>query len=410
MFTPLASSTGSSTCPSSAVLTTQVPNQPQVSQPQPDPNGPVLIICNDQEQEICSKESGTNAEDDIKDGMDTTPVRDISCETSNEKLTVLNHNAKPTSPEKTTQKVMTVKYLLGELKTLVANQDSDAVRLISEVEQSISLLPVMVGSTNIQAEIALALQPLRSENVQLRRRLRILNQQLSERERAERRNRPEACDMEVVVLQSLNLTLQTQLNESRRELDDLQQENMRLQKAMEDKDGDLKHHKDVCELENSRIRLEVSAALAEMQSCQSKLGKYETEKLELTLSLKYMGHAFEKLDVQDVKNDGRDYDSDHHGMALHLNQKNKGLNNQLVESQHARQCLRMGVQTASTGHPSVTENTFSSCDIKSLASDWSINSWSTFNTQDEQNFRDGLTALDASIESLQKTLRVDLKK
>lgn len=119
---PLASSTGSSTCPSSAVLTTQVPNQPQVSQPQPDPNGPVLIICNDQEQEICSKESRTNAEDDIKDGMDTTPVRDISCETSNEKLTVLNHNAKPTSPEKTTQKVMTVKYLLGELKTLVANQ------------------------------------------------------------------------------------------------------------------------------------------------------------------------------------------------------------------------------------------------------------------------------------------------
>lgn len=38
----------------------------------------------------------------------------------------------------------------------------------------------------------------------------------------------------VVALQSLNLSLQTQLNESRRERDDLQQENMRLQKAMED--------------------------------------------------------------------------------------------------------------------------------------------------------------------------------
>lgn len=47
--------------------------------------------------------------------------------------------------------------------------DSEAVRLLSEVEQSISLLPTMVGSTNIQAELALALQPLRSENVQLRR-------------------------------------------------------------------------------------------------------------------------------------------------------------------------------------------------------------------------------------------------
>lgn len=47
--------------------------------------------------------------------------------------------------------------------------DSEAVRLISEVEHSISLLPLMVGSTNIQAEIALAVQPLRSENAQLRR-------------------------------------------------------------------------------------------------------------------------------------------------------------------------------------------------------------------------------------------------
>ncbi|KTF91891.1 hypothetical protein cypCar_00011701 [Cyprinus carpio] len=600
---PLPSSTGSSTCPSSAVLATQVPNQSQVSQPQPNPNQPVLLICNDQEQELCSEESskegGTYAEKDQKDGVDTTPFRDISCETSNEKLTVLSHKAKPTSPEKTSQKVMTVKYLLGELKTLVANQDSDVVRLFSEVEQRISLLPVMVGSTNIQAEIALALQPLRSENVQLRRRLRILNQQLLEKERAERQNRPEACDMEVVALQSLNLTLQTQLNESRRELDDLQQENMRLRKAMEDKDNDLKHHKELYELENNRLRLEVSEALAEMQNCQSKLGKYEIEKTTLTLSLqqreaeigrlqevirnlqrsqtkdpskysnqpdlrqpnsqltrsvlelhenaqretavsdklsnsvktylqnleaieqaspphridcrpqtlqpaspgqidggkdnfmpsdtkvcspymykptletiaenvaqleeqkrttfaplretpvvqlaskvaysnpltqcnelitaknqredvdahvslKYIGCAFEKLDIsdsdiQDVKNDGRDYIVDHHGRALHLNSINKGPNNQLVQSQHARRFLR-SVQSAYTGHPSVLENTFSSCDIKSLASDWSINSWSTFNTQDEQNFREGLAALDASIESLQKTLKVDLKK
>ncbi|RXN33525.1 coiled-coil domain-containing 14-like isoform X2 [Labeo rohita] len=223
---PLACSQPAASCniPSS-VLETQVSNQVP-SQSQTNPDGPVLIICSDQEQEIHSKESskegGMNAEDEHKDGMDTTPVRDISTE----KLTVLTHKANPTSPEKTAQKVMTVKYLLGELKTLVANQDSDAVRLISEVEQSISLLPVMVGSTNIQAEIALALQPLRSENVQLRRRLRILNQQLLEKERAERRNRPEACDME-----------------------------------------------------------EVSEALAEMQNCQSKLGKYEIEKPALTLSL-----------------------------------------------------------------------------------------------------------------------------
>ncbi|XP_056122951.1 coiled-coil domain-containing protein 14 [Rhinichthys klamathensis goyatoka] len=582
----LTSSTESLTCPSAI----QTPNQLWVSQTQPEPNGPV--------QEICSEESAED--EDEKDGMDNTPVRDISCQTSYEKLTVLSHKVTPTtSPEKTAQRVVTAKYLLGELKTLVANQDSDAVRLISEVEQSISLLPVMVGSTNIQAEIALAVQPLRSENVQLRRRLRILNQQLSERERAERRARPEACDMEVVTLQSLNFTLQTQLNESRKELDDLQQENMRLQKAKEDKDSDLKQHKELCELENSRLRLEMNEALAEMQSYQSKLKEYEIEKTVLSLSLqqreaeisrlqevirnlersqtkdkyspqpdlcqpnsqltksvlelhenaqrestvsdqlsnsvktylqtlegigqasplqrvhcksqtlqpvspgqinggkdhfmpsdakvclptnrdihkptletiaenipqseeqkrtmfaplkeslvvqlpsgvahskpltqcnelitaknqreevdahvglKYMGRAFEKLDIsdgvhiQDAKNDGRDFLSDHQDVALQLIQKIKGLNNPSVQSLRAR---RMGVQAAHFGRPSVIENTFSSCDIKSLASDWSINSWSTFNTQDEQNFRDGLAALDASIESLQNTLRVDRNK
>ncbi|XP_056314946.1 coiled-coil domain-containing protein 14 isoform X2 [Danio aesculapii] len=574
----LASSIGSLSCSSSTLTETQMSIHPQA---ETDPDGAVLMISNGQG----NLEEDDGAEDEKeKHGMDITPVRDISCQTSTEKLTALTHKTKA-SPEKTAQKVMTVKYLLGELKTLVANHDGDAVRLISEVEQNISLLPVMVGSTNIQAEIALAVQPLRSENVQLRRRLRILNQQLLERERAERQTRPEACDMEVVALQSLNLALQTQLNESREELEVLQQENMRLRKATEDKDVDLKHLNDLCELENSRLRLDVSEALAEMQSCQSKLKASETEKMALNLSLqqreaeigklqdvirnlqksqtnnmrysphpdvsqpnsqltksvlelheaaaldkpsnsvktylqtledirqpspsnhikcrsqtlhpgqtdgekdyvlhsdtkiclktdrdvhkptletiaedmpqledqkktvfaplretplvqlahsdpfthcneqitarnhrkdvdvkmKYMGHGLEKLDIsdglhiQDAKCEGRDY----LGVGLHLNQQNKGLNNQPVQSQYARRFPQLTVQSACTGRPSAVDSTFSSCDIKSLASDWSINSWSTFNTQDEQNFRDGLAALDASIESLQKTLKVDLNK
>ncbi|XP_051568336.1 coiled-coil domain-containing protein 14-like isoform X2 [Myxocyprinus asiaticus] len=601
----LASSSGFLSCPSTAGLATQVPIQAHISHPQPDPNGPVPNHYNAHEQEISLEESGgsTSAEekDEEQDGVDTTPVRDISCQTSKEKLTDVSLEGKPTSPEKTARKVMTLKFMLGELKTLVANQDSEAVRLISEVEQNISLLPVMVGSTNIQAEIALALQPLRSENVQLRRRLRILNQQLLERERAERRARPVDCNMEVVALQSLNLTLQTQLNESRGELETLQQENMRLQKAVEDIESYLQQHKELCKLENHRLRLEVNDALTEMQSCKNKLQECEIEKSSLTLSLqqreaeisrlqevirnlqrnqrkyitehspqldlcqpnshsqltksvlelhenaqretavldqlsdsvktylqtlegtgqasppqrvhvrsqtlqpaspvqsdvgkesiilsntkvcspkvrgiheptleaigenvhqlqqkrtifaplreapmvqlatgvaqskphtqcdelitaksqrenldgpvglKYLGHAFtEKLGISDVLHtQSRDFLSDPDGAALQLNQKNKSLDDHTMQSQHARQCLRMGIESAYTGRPSVMEKTYSSCDIKSLASDWSLNSWSTFNTRDEQNFRDGLAALDASIASLQRTLKADLNK
>ncbi|XP_027015453.2 coiled-coil domain-containing protein 14 isoform X2 [Tachysurus fulvidraco] len=522
-----------------------------------------------------SEESGDcMSEEDELDRVDTMPVRDTSCQTSIDKHTgTLKH--KSGSPEKTARKVMTVKYLLGELKALVANQDSEAVRLISEVEQSISLLPTMVGSTNIQAELALALQPLRSENVQLRRRLRILNQQLQERERAERLARPVDCNLELVSLQSLNLTLQMQLNEHHKQLENLQQENQKLRQAVEDSERDLQQTKEHCELETSRIRTDVSEALDEMRNCQAKLEDCEREKTALThclqqkeaeitklqeiirnlqkspipfylaqtdvssssapaaqltknvlvqyetqhqeptvvsrvtdsvkaylqtledsghnspaqpvhrdLShsspgqwkrrqqsppkssdvhmslksttvgsvsqeveesddtgfvplretasvqpaavpqqssihggLKYLGLAFDKLGIStglpSLDNvHGADFLPHPDGVTLQLKQPSEAAVNptEQSESQHAQRRLRMGETSVYTGRPSAYENSFSSCDIKSLASDWSVNSWSTFNTRDEQAFRNGLAALDASIASLQRTLKADLKR
>lgn len=59
----------------------------------------------------------------------------------------------------------------------------------------------------------------------------------------------------VVALQSLNVTLQTQLNESHREFQNLQQENMRLQNTLEKKENDWQRHKEQLETENSRLRL-----------------------------------------------------------------------------------------------------------------------------------------------------------
>ncbi|KAI4889794.1 hypothetical protein NFI96_030815, partial [Prochilodus magdalenae] len=605
--TSLQSQNRSQTSPMMAAhIPTQVPiNSHSQTSPQS-----VLVHSSHQEQQLSPEESseesgGCTSEEDELTVVDTTPVRDTSCQTSMNRHTVmLNHEGKLPSPEKTARKVMTVRYLLGELKTLVANQDSEAVRLISEVEQSISLLPAMVGSTNVQAELALALQPLRSENAQLRRRLRILNQQLMERERAERQARSEDCNLELATLQSLNMTLQTQLHNSHKELGNLQQENQRLQQALQDKETDLQQSKEQCELENSRIRLDVSEALAEMKSCQTKLEDSERENVALTQSLqqkeaeitrlqemirnlqknppreipcqhaqkevpkppshltrsvldlyenqqketavtdpvsdsiktylqtledtghgspphkshtqahsispsshcqwkakengfrshetkasspkglgvpcakqdssagsrsqeqgksasgtvfvplketllvqpsklaqnsfctqanegnrvdeanespglKYLGLAFEKLGIskelptQCLKalddNRGKDFLSHADGVGSQLKRTNEGKVYFADQSQNTRRCLQLGEASLHAGRPSMFENTFSSCDIKSLASDWSVNTWSTFNTRDEQDFRNGLAALDASIASLQKTLKADLK-
>lgn len=74
-------------------------------------------------------------------------------------------------------------YLVIHMNNLIQNQlticfysfllpfveDSEIQRLITELEACVSLLPATSGNKNSQVEIALAMQPLRSENAQLRR-------------------------------------------------------------------------------------------------------------------------------------------------------------------------------------------------------------------------------------------------
>lgn len=177
------------------------------------------------------------------------------------------------SQEGTARQVMTVQYLLGELKALLAGQDGVAERLVCELEQTVSLLPVMVGSSNIQAEIALVLQPLRSENALLRRRLRIVNQQLQERERAEREARDVHCDTDVSALQS-------ELNDAHKSLQELQLANTELRQALVDTQSQLQQSEAEC----SHISKDVQSALDEVQGCNSRLEECQKENAALALN------------------------------------------------------------------------------------------------------------------------------
>ncbi|XP_032879925.1 coiled-coil domain-containing protein 14 isoform X3 [Amblyraja radiata] len=126
--------------------------------------------------------------------LDVTPVKD----TIGQCNPVKRAKSKKPSPDKA-GKGKTARHLLSELKVLIADQDnSEVLRLIIELEDSISVLPTVIGSTNVEAEVAMSLQPLRSENSQLRRRLRIVNQQLREREKAEKDSRSTGCNFEEV--------------------------------------------------------------------------------------------------------------------------------------------------------------------------------------------------------------------
>lgn len=122
---PLASSGGQSSAVHSRPQICPSPASARVPTPIPLPSH-ILVSDSSQDQQLLSGECVSSSsedsgdcmsEEDELDRVDTMPVRDTSCQTS-----VVKCKSKSGSPEKTARKVMTVKYLLGELKALVANQ------------------------------------------------------------------------------------------------------------------------------------------------------------------------------------------------------------------------------------------------------------------------------------------------
>nr|XP_045002586.1 coiled-coil domain-containing protein 14 [Jaculus jaculus] len=194
-------------------------------------------------------------------------------------------------------KVRTVKYLLGELKALVTEQeDSETQRLVTELESCISGLLEVNGHTNIQVEIALAMQPLRNENAHLRRQLRIMNQHLREQE--ETRKAP--GNLELFSLKLLNLILQNQLEESLKSqgllhnkneellkvIEDQRSENKKLTGIFKDKDQALLENKQQFDIEMTRMKIELEEALANMKNAQLKLETTEKENQILGITLR----------------------------------------------------------------------------------------------------------------------------
>nr|XP_019927242.2 uncharacterized protein LOC105338900 isoform X3 [Crassostrea gigas] len=71
-----------------------------------------------------------------------------------------------------------LRYCLRELKECgKINKDKEIKRLVKDVEDTLETIPQLKSTFSLQAEIDLAIQPLRSENAQLRRRLRLMNKQ-----------------------------------------------------------------------------------------------------------------------------------------------------------------------------------------------------------------------------------------
>ncbi|XP_029326059.1 coiled-coil domain-containing protein 14 isoform X2 [Mus caroli] len=235
-------------------------------------------------EEKCAKEQ---IEEDTNEGKHlSTHVQDAK---------IAKNVQQAENVSQTAEKVRLAKCLLGELKALM-EEDSEVQRLVTEVEACISGLSAVGGHPNVEVEIALALQPLRSENAQLRRQLRILNQRLREQEKTEKG----PGNLELFSLQSLNMSLQNQLQESLKSQELLQSKNEELLKVIEnqreenkkfttlfkDKEQTLLHNKQQFDIEMTRVKMELEEALANEKNSRFKLETAEKESQILGITLR----------------------------------------------------------------------------------------------------------------------------
>uniref|UniRef100_UPI0037E7F742 coiled-coil domain-containing protein 14 n=1 Tax=Semicossyphus pulcher TaxID=241346 RepID=UPI0037E7F742 len=371
--------------------------------------------------------SSTNCEDDL------VPVRDTDTHPANAHTCTLKMSDMQLDPAQADEapqqdsasngdKVRTAQDVLGELRALIAGQGSVAERLLTHLEQTVSSSSLMkAGGPNIQPEPELL--SLQSQNAQLSRRVRTLQQQLKQREEAERHQNTETlCASEVMILQDELTAAQSQLQE-------LQCDLAELRKALQDTQSQLRES----EAKNALIQTDLDAT-------RSRLQVSEREKAELS-SL-----AQKRLEeIQNLNRVLQSRDSSHCPAAVDQNQLRKDpaapptdrvtqylMSLGHLEHTHTEQvCVAAEREGDTSSHPDVSaadaslrscvgrlekhrrqlfNSALSQCDRVSLGSDWSARSGSTFDTRDEAAFRDGLAALDASIASLQKTIQLDLRR
>ncbi|XP_060923359.1 myosin-9 [Limanda limanda] len=312
------------------------------------------------------------------------------------------------------EKEKMVQYLLGELKALITGQGSVAERLLHHLEQAVSSPLLNDGGLNIHTESAADPSSLHDQNLQLRRRVRILNQQLMEKERQQ----DTESNSEVTILQEEVTTAQCRLRE-------LQHDLAELRRDLQDTQSQLRGR----EAESAAVRTELEATrsrLVDTERQKSELASLAQQGLEEIENLKRMLQSQGSSDCSTVVESLPT--TPHHSSNERVTQYLMSLDR--FDPAHAEHVVadreRSSPDKPSNAPAPRTDQsqrlreaepcgrrlnaTESHCEVESLWSDCSMRSGSTFDTRDEAAFRDGLAALDASIASLQKTMQLDLRR
>ncbi|XP_071149655.1 putative leucine-rich repeat-containing protein DDB_G0290503 isoform X2 [Mytilus edulis] len=224
--------------------------------------------------------------------------------------------ANPWSKVKMDAGLKKLRYLLGELKECgKIGKDVEVSRLVKEVEKTIETIPTLSSKFNLMAEIDLCLQPLRNENCQLRRQLRLVNQKVKEKEVVKEKA---ALDFDVIHLQASNAALQKQVKDEKEtkvklalELKDLHSQIMRMKiernkllAALSEKETDELKVKQECLSDTQRFRHEIEELQRQTDGIQMKHESLEQENHILQITVQQRDTEICKM--QEVVNEVKD--------------------------------------------------------------------------------------------------------
>lgn len=321
--------------------------------------------------------------------LDSVPVRDQGpgegC--------LKTHSQDRDGGAETEDKLRKVRCLLGELRTLMAGNSAETH--LSHLERTMFSSLSTDGTTKNQAESpgqtqTQELQALQSQNTLLQRQVKALNQQLQDQESAR-----QLFNSNVSSLQG-ELSTAEALQDVHRDLTIVQKALQETQSQMKSKEEENTRLK--TELESTRGRLRVS--LLEKFKLEGVVQQKQEEIEELRRIIDTSDSSNPTLKKVDLRLYPPGPAQDHITQYLmSLEQLRPGC----PEETLYEAVDRNREPSLDQGPEQEPER-----DMDSVIYDWSIRSESTFNTRDEAAFKDGLAALDASIASLQRTLKMDL--
>ncbi|XP_061640540.1 coiled-coil domain-containing protein 14 isoform X2 [Phyllopteryx taeniolatus] len=335
-------------------------------------------------------------------------------------------------------KLRTIEYLLGELKTLIAGKGSIAERLLSHLEITVS--SPQMNSNDFDAEKLADLQALHIQNAQLHRRVAFLNKQLKDKEG--QHNTETLCTSEVLSLpedladaQSRLQEIQVILAEVRKSLLDTKKQlgDSEAQNALMKSDLQTMRTKFVqSEQAKSELASLAQQRLEKIKNLERIIKSGDVSECDTVVDLAMSDAALkEQYDQSSASERITKYlmtldqpEASHIGGNVHMAAEREentpdeakmsstllGKPYLHLERTHSDgfEGLRLSEQQmAEEGHR-LFDSLLSEGKVDAMSTDCSMRSVSTFDTRDEVAFRDGLAALDASIASLQKTIKQDL--